>query len=290
LRSLGQRELCVADVGPRPEHSWRDEFVEFRLAVAHAERARDPDSPLPTERFEYEPGGELHFEAARDTFLTPTIAKKVAKGWTVDEALLDESLLDESQGAVLHRKNRQFPAIVHAFTELYSELGRRTDQVPEVRYKVLEGRTGAQDAAWTTEALRRLGVGGRFVSSTAVVGFDGAIHLGRAAGYVELNTSCTGFEVMGGDVVCIRSAPKDRGGMHALVRSPCDDVTFYGTAPRRSTRLSGALLAFDLEDAWCAPPGTHVTIDSIAPPGSWRAYANGPLVQKFLFTVSISFG
>ena len=141
LRSLGQRELATADAGARPSRSWRDEYVDVRVAVALEERVRDPQSHLPTQRFEYEEGGELHPEAARTTYLAPTIAKRISLGWTAEEALMSECLCDDTQGAVLHRKNRQFPASVHAVMELFSELARRSTLVPEPKYNVLEGRT-----------------------------------------------------------------------------------------------------------------------------------------------------
>ena len=50
------------------------------------------------------------------------------------------------------------------------------------------------------------------------------------------------------------------------------------------------LAALRNEEHGIAPAGTHVTLERVQQPGEWRGYLGGPLVQRRLFTVRISFG
>ena len=286
LRSLGCREQTTCFAGARPAASWRDEFVDLMVAAAEASFKRDPTSPLPLERWEYEAAGELGIDNASSTFLASSIDRKVAGGWSREEAIQSETL-DCSTLVVVASSPRRYPATVHSHVELYSELARRAAEVPEELYCNLLGTAALPsladcDPAWSSKALLRRGVGGSFVSKTVVFGVRSLAHLSDARGWRDtVDDLLEDIRVIPTDVVCIRSAPKGAGGFRALIHEN------WSVSNRRVTR-SAAI--GEEEDVWIAPIGTHITLERVQQPGEWRGYEGGPLMRVRLFTVSISFG
>lgn len=277
LRSLGFREL----VGARPATTWRDEFVDAMVECATIDHQRDPDSPLPLERSEYGPDGELGLEQASKTFLASYVGRRVAAGWTEEEALLYKCTTT-TLDALAHER---FPATVHAHIELYSEMARRTAAVPEQLYCKLLGGSGLAhcDPSWSPAALLTLGVGGSFVSKVMLSGFRGILHLSNAEGWEEPvdDEHPEQTHVLPSDVVCFRSAPKDAAGFHALI---------HGQWPDASRRVTRSTAFGEDEDHWGAPLFTRVTLERVQHAGEWRGYEGGPLMKVRLFTVSFSFG
>ena len=302
LRSLLSVELLVAAVGPRPRHSWREDYVELHV---EAERLRwEKDEEMPFDRVaenyrtDFGANGDMSLEKMKEEYKVDQAQLRRA-GWGEDDALLTvhvtgvevNHLLIESYRA----RNNSFAASLHSAVAAYTAAAMRDRSCAPDCYWHLRDLT-KWSAEWARLPALQLGesffcVGGASAREPLECYFpdERGMHeeksvLRPGGDGTNLDDWMTEFEYVDAPVVRFVSSPPDRSGFHSLVqdafdermRSGCHEVASY-SIPFLST----------------------VTLVEMHEPGEWEVHPTkyglrpskrGLRVQQTLYTVTVSFG
>ena len=218
-------------------------------------------------------GGILSVAAEVRHSYARSIAWKELSGWPPDTAVSTTLLAGCGSGALaraMRERSRRFAASTHALTRgLTSRAWANAASArapPPDAFACLGGEFGlaTDDPAWLA-LCREAPVGTRFTT--------GAVALTMAANGNSFpddrgfrcpvnERGVVRYELRDSDVVRLRSRPADGSGCRALVATD--------------------------EEVFRLPLLARVTLESVEPPGAWRA--NGVAVQRWLFTVVVDYG
>lgn len=267
LRSLCALEARNAALGPRPERSWRAEWAA--MDQEHDVCQGDPPYPLS----EYAAGKPASVEGRlRGGHFASEIRWQVGAGWRLDDAQAYTLVFNHGRdvlGSHLLASSKMFAASTHVVCDVLARAARLQREPAPEAYANLLGAWGLADTdvAWRALCARGASPGLRFVTNAAAGGElgDAKAFPNAKAIHVPLTyeDGSTSWEPVGGPVVKFVSRPADgAAGYRSLVQTSLD--------------------SFDL------PPLATVTLEAVAPAGSWSA--NGKRVRQKLFVVSVAFG
>ena len=285
LRSVATIEQIEAAVGPKPDRSWRDEYVALQQA---ADRAFNKE-PFPEM---YEPGGDRSLSAELE-FGAGDIAAAIQAGYSTDDAEAMCATQGASASTILAQKwnahSTEFAATTHRLREVYLEAAIRAwsggKTQPPLYVHLGKGaptdNIGEHDGliefdpAW--EGITSSDIGDRIEIAGCVGALEAIegvlVEAGFRTSSADTMDSPEIWHVEDSDVVCfLPSRPPDRGGYHALVHEPSDPTSMFATDA----------------SMWGIQGPLTVTLEAISEPGEWQV--RGLSVRRRLYSVSVSHG
>ena len=302
LRSLLSVELLAAAVGPRPQHSWREDYVDLHVEAERLRWETEEDMPFDrvaaNYRTDFSDDGDMSLKRMKEEYKVDQAQLRRA-GWGEDDALLTVHVTGVEVNHLLvesYRERRNtFAASLHSTVAAYTAAAMRDRSPAPVCYWHL-----CDLAKWSVEwaCLPTLALGESFfcVGGASArepldcyfpndLGMHEEKSVLRPGGDgVNLEDWMTEFVFV--DSPCVRfvSSAPDRNGFHSLIQDAFDERM-------RSGRHEVA--------SWSIPFLSTVTLIERHGPGEWEVYPTkyglrpskrGLRVQQTRYTVTVSFG
>ena len=237
LRSLFTVELLEAAVGPRPAHSWREDYFELHYRACEKNWKEDTtkspwEEVAESMRQQFEPGGicSLDVDCSRSM---DCIMERQRAGWSEDAAHLLQHAAGEEESQVLVESYlagcSDFAATIHSLvTECRSYLMRGPPLAPECYCTVRE--LSHFESEWATLPTRRVGesffcVGGAaareplscYFPDERGMRFEKSAQTGAGNGDDSRDWMTT-YVLDDSPVVRFLSSEADRNGFHSLIQ------------------------------------------------------------------------
>jgi hypothetical protein len=312
LRSLFTVELLEAAVGPRPAHSWREDYIDLHYRATEKNWRKDTtQSPweevAETMRQQLEPGGicSLDMDCSMSANL---IMDRQAAGWSEDAAQLLLHTAGEEESQVLVECYlagcSDFAATMHSLvTECCSYLMRGPPLAPEC-YCTVRALSDFE-SEWAALPTRRVGesffcVGGAsareplscYFPDERGMRFEKSVQCPGTGNGENIRDWMTTYELDDSPVVRFLSSAADRNGFHSLMQ---DQFNRWESdlGPRGEYEHAG----------WSAPMFCTATLVEKLAPGEWEVRPYRSVLkrglrparcalrpQQPLYTVRLSFG